>query len=281
MNNTLTPPIPQQYIPYDERAFTLTFLPSFIQSFLLTLTAELGDKTFIMLIILQLKASKFTVFFASLITQLSMNILAIVIGLSIDYFLYKNFIDYIGILFFGVYSLWLIGETFNSADQTFEKDLDILDRERQKTFMKKQSSQKIVFHELSVIPELVQDEGRYQDDLTLPLIGKDRYIPTTQHLIREEEMNMKFFDKEMFLAIAKSMALSECGDRTQFTAMTMSAVFDFFGVLLGTCSALIITVSVGVFLGKYLIKYLNERTLNFILGGLLLGYAFEIYLGKK
>ena len=62
------------------------------------------------------------------------------------------------------------------------------------------------------------------------------------------------------------MFISECGDRTQFTSLSMAAIYNFYGVVIGTSSALIITIFLGVFLGKYLIKYLKEKTLNAILG---------------
>ena len=84
-------------IPYIEKQFVLTFKFSAIQSFILTILAELGDKTFIMLIILQLKTNKVTILFSSLFAELLMNSIAIFIGWTIDYMLYKNLIDYIGI----------------------------------------------------------------------------------------------------------------------------------------------------------------------------------------
>ena len=95
--------IPQE-IPYIEKQFVLTFKFSAIQSFILTLLAEFGDKTFIMLIILQLKTNKVTILFSSLFAELLMNSTAIFIGWTIDYMLYKNLIDYIGIVFF--FSIW-------------------------------------------------------------------------------------------------------------------------------------------------------------------------------
>ena len=105
--------IPQE-VPYIEKQFVLTFKFSAIQSFILTLLAEFGDKTFIMLIILQLKTNKVTILFSSLFAELIMNSTAIFIGWTIDYMLYKNLIDYIGIVFFLVYGIWLFGELFRT-----------------------------------------------------------------------------------------------------------------------------------------------------------------------
>ncbi len=48
--------------PYVEKDFDINFKLSIFESFLLILIAELGDKTFIMLIILQLKTNRITVF---------------------------------------------------------------------------------------------------------------------------------------------------------------------------------------------------------------------------
>ena len=52
--------------PYVEKDYDLNFKLSIFESFLLILIAELGDKTFIMLIILQLKTNCITVFTSSL-----------------------------------------------------------------------------------------------------------------------------------------------------------------------------------------------------------------------
>ena len=56
--SSIPSPIPEE-IPYIEKQFVLTFKFSALQSFILTFLAELGDKTFIMLIILQLKTISF------------------------------------------------------------------------------------------------------------------------------------------------------------------------------------------------------------------------------
>lgn len=282
-NTSSIEPLPYPgYIPYDERAFSLPFLSSLIHSFLLTFIAELGDKTFIMLIILQLKANQTTIFFASLFAQLGMNSIAMVIGFTTDYMLYKNFIDYIGIFSFFIYSLWLIGESLHTSDQNFEKDLDIMNDKN----VKKNTLTKISFKELTTIPELTRDDSVNPEDLTIPLIDN---ITMTNSVIFEhpkeneqtEVINNGKIDPTIFWTIFTSMAISECGDRTQVSSMTMAAIYDFYGVLCGSCLALCFTVSMGVYGGKFFVKILNEKILNFLLGVLFLAYSAEIFLGKK
>ena len=96
--------------PYVEKDFDINFKLSIFESFLLILIAELGDKTFIMLIILQLKTNRITVFISSLFAELLMNFFAISLGYLIDFLLYKNLIDYIGILiaFINCIYIWFI-----------------------------------------------------------------------------------------------------------------------------------------------------------------------------
>ena len=56
----------QHLVPYIEKDYDINFKLSIFESFLLILIAELDDKTFIMLIILQLKTNRITVFISSL-----------------------------------------------------------------------------------------------------------------------------------------------------------------------------------------------------------------------
>ena len=109
--------------PYVEKDYDINFKLSIFESFLLILIAELGDKTFIMLIILQLKTNRITVFFSSLFAELTMNFFAICLGYLIDFLLYKNLIDYIGILIAFIYGFFLVGASFREEDISFANEL--------------------------------------------------------------------------------------------------------------------------------------------------------------
>lgn len=289
--------------PYIEKQFTLGFIPSIIQSFCLTLFAELGDKTFIMLIILQMKTNRITVLCSSLLVQVGMNLLAATIGFSIDYMLYKNLIDYVGILFFSVYGFWLVGEGFHSSEQSFESEL-ALDKKETVKNTDNNLTVPVLPKTLTIIPEIARDDSKFPEENTLntPLLehnnsslrntidNKDNdtmiLVNSNKNVkmnyISNEKKNSKedVLDSKMFFVIAQSMALSECGDRTQFTSMAMAAIFNFYGVIIGSCSALFITVILGVYCGKILIKFLHEKVLTLALGVLLLGYSAQIYLNK-
>ena len=123
MNTPITGAAPGINEPYVEKDYDINFKLSIFESFLLLLIAELGDKTFIMLIILQLKTNRITVFISSLFAELLMNFISISLGYLIDFLLYKNLIDYIGILIAFIYGLFLIGASFRQEDISFANEL--------------------------------------------------------------------------------------------------------------------------------------------------------------
>ena len=126
MNNNINNPSANQPFlpPYKEPDYNINYLLSIIESFFLTLIAELGDKTFVMLVILQLRTNQVTILYSAILAELIMNITAIFIGYFIDYLLYKNLIDYLGILLFITYGIFLLGNTRKKEDlEIYEKEL--------------------------------------------------------------------------------------------------------------------------------------------------------------
>ena len=285
MSTPVKPTVPT----YVESEYSLSFFQSVIQSFFLTLIAELGDRTFIMLIILTNRTSAFTVLLASVIAEVGMNILAMLMGFGIDLMLYKNIIDYlIGTLIFLLFGLWLLMKNLFSKSgkgvQSFEQELKSLTEKQNNSKINKQK-------EMEEIKE-IKEEDENEELLLGDQIKEERkgYVniqdgqEESSQLINQQNQQLKqdhkFFDKTWFVAIMSSMAIAECGDRTQFTSMSMAAVFDFKGVFFGSGCALILTCVLGVFLGKYIIRILHEKFLNCILGLILVFYASEILYSK-
>jgi putative Ca2+/H+ antiporter (TMEM165/GDT1 family) len=305
-------PLPQSNLTYIENEFQLEFHLSLLQSFFLTLIAELGDKTFIMLIILQLKTNKVTIFFSALFVLLSMNLLAMLIGYIIDYCLYKNIIDYISILFFFIYGAWMFGESLHTKEDSFQDELGIIEQKSTKIRTEKRSAT-VLAQQLQVIPEVVTFKDQYiASNANEPLLNfnedeedddndndNDEYHPlhsndTDKPLTSNRSNTVDIFkqlndeplydspniDCEMFMTIAGTLALSECGDRTQFSSLVMAAVYDIKGVVCGSCLALFVTCFSGVYLGKTFGQYLHQKTLNSFLACLYMYYAIQIYYGK-
>ena len=87
---------------------------------------------------------------------------------------------------------------------------------------------------------------------------------------KKENEEDKKLDINVFWTIFKIMILSEFFDRTQISTLSMSSIFNFSGVLIGSSIALTITCFLGAYQGKNMIKILKERVLTFFLDVFLL-----------
>ena len=162
-------------IPYKESNFEIGFLSSILHTFILIFFAELGDKTFIMLFILQIRTNKVTIFYSALFAEILMNSLACVFGYLINYLLYKNLIDYLGIMFFIIYGIVLVIWGFTKENETFEAELEIVEElNRQK--MKRTSSMILGVDE----DDKNENEEKFDDKYNLEgvnIINEKQYVP--------------------------------------------------------------------------------------------------------
>ena len=94
----------------------------------------------------------------------------------------------------------------------------------------------------------------------------------------EEDNNI---DVNSFWTIFRSMIISEFFDRSQISALSMSSIFNFSGVLIGSCIALTLSCYLGVYHGKNIIKMLKEKLLSFCLGCIFIFYGIQVYISKK
>jgi putative Ca2+/H+ antiporter (TMEM165/GDT1 family) len=302
--------------PYVEKDYDINFKLSIFESFLLILIAELGDKTFIMLIILQLKTNRITVFFSSLFAELTMNFFAICLGYFIDFLLYKNLIDYIGILIAFIYGFFLVGASFREEDISFANELVLNQKNYETSFTdlleeskveKKEESLKNSRYPLNAKLETISEVEASKEESKHFQIRKDGYnfasgdtkknIPQQKkneeadaELIdalneildkNKEDEEDSSIDINVFWTIFRTMVLSEFFDRSQISTLSMSSIFNFSGVLIGSSIALTLSCYLGAYHGKDIIKILKEKVLSFLLGCIFIIYGIQVYIGKK
>ena len=306
--------------PYIEKDYDINFKLSIFESFLLIFIAELGDKTFIMLIILQLKTNSITIFVSSLFAELLMNFLAIALGYLFDFLLYKNLIDYIGILIAFIYGLFLLGSSFRQENISFATELFLNQKNYQTSFTelmeeskaeKKEELNKSRLHldaKLETISEVdaSKEETKHfqikKDGYNFPKIDNNNTININSNnnnppLKRSDtELGLSFeeildkgreteedqkLDVNVFWTIFRTMIISEFFDRSQMSTLSMSSIFNFSGVLIGSSIALTITCYLGAYHGNKMIKILKEKILSFLLGCIFIAYGIQVYIGKK
>ena len=316
MSSPISGATPLNHPVYIEKDYDINFKLSIFESFLLLLVAELSDKTFIMLIILQLKTNRITVFISSLFAELLMNIFAICLGYFIDFLLYKNLIDYIGIMIAFIYGFFLVGASFREEDISFENEIflnqknyetsftELLDESKQE---KKEENLKNSRYPLNAKLETIsevdasKEESKHfqirkefgKGESSKKLIEKknDEEINKNDTELIEalneildkgkEEEEDNNIDVNSFWTIFRTMVLSEFFDRSQISALSMSSIFNFSGVLIGSCIALSLSCYLGAYHGKAIIKVLKGKVLSFILGCIFIFYGIQVYIGKK
>ena len=302
--------------PYIEKDYDINFKLSIFESFLLILISELSDNTFIMLISLQLKTNRVTVFISSLFAELLMNFFAICLGYLIDFLLYKNLIDYIGILIAFIYGLFLIGASFRQDDISFERELVLNQKNYETSFTdlleeskseKKEESLKNSRYPLNAKLETISEVDASKEESKHFQIRKDGHsfgnsdskknIPQKKkneendaELIdalneildkNKEDEEDNNIDVNVFWTIFRTMVLSEFFDRSQISTLSMSSIFNFSGVLIGSSIALTLSCYLGAYHGKDIIKILKEKVLSFLLGCIFITYGIQVYIGKK
>lgn len=205
INPTQNPDPLNTHIPYTEKNFEIGFLSSIIHTFILIFFAELGDKTFIMLFILQLRTNKVTIFYSALFAEILMNTLASFLGFLIEYLLYKNLIEYLGILFFVVYGIFLILSGFKTSEDTFEEEFQMIE-EMHKQRINRTPSMILGIEEDQEKPETnekdkynLESVNKYNDKTYVPLIKKELTIIPESDISREDSI----FNEENLLTVKK------------------------------------------------------------------------------
>ena len=205
INPTQNPDPLNKNIPYTEKNFEIGFLSSIIHTFILIFFAELGDKTFIMLFILQLRTNKVTIFYSALFAEILMNTLASFLGFLIEYLLYKNLIEYLGILFFVVYGIFLILSGFKTSEDTFEEEFQMIE-EMHKQRINRTPSMILGIEEDKEKTETnekdkynLESVNKYNDKTYVPLIKKELTIIPESDISREDSI----FNEENLLTVKK------------------------------------------------------------------------------
>lgn len=79
---------------------------------------------------------------------------------------------------------------------------------------------------------------------------------------------------ELFIALT----LSEMGDKSQITTVAIAALYNIYGVLIGTCLAYFCTILIAIICGHFLSKYVSEKQMTLIGGIIFLIFAGQLLL---
>ena len=79
----------------------------------------------------------------------------------------------------------------------------------------------------------------------------------------------------LITAIFFALCLSDFGDKSQLAIITMAAIYNIYGILLGSTIALVGTVTLAVLFGKWISEKISPKKLLFIGGIIFLSFGLE------
>jgi putative Ca2+/H+ antiporter (TMEM165/GDT1 family) len=235
------------------------FGTSVVKSFSVTFMAEVADKTFILLLFYSMRMAKVKLILLSLVSLLGMNLLTVILGGSIPLLLYANFIDWVALILFFIFSIMLFEEAYHMDNKTLKTRYDKYTKKHQK--LKEQALMRTLSEPDPSLRERLLSEG-------------DAEIEHIQTNVPQQE------DPRLVWSFFTSLMVAECGDRSMFSTLLIAAVYDFWGVLLGSTVAHIICILLAIFMGSFLSNYVTEKQTNYIGGALFLFFAIEMVLLK-
>jgi putative Ca2+/H+ antiporter (TMEM165/GDT1 family) len=101
------------------------------------------------------------------------------------------------------------------------------------------------------------------------------------NLVNDEER--KHNDKstwKLCLELFGFLCISEFGDKSEISTVTIAAVYNIYGVLLGTMIAYFFAIVIAAFLGHVVGQYLTEKMMSIIGGILFIGFSIQILIIK-
>jgi len=101
-------------------------------------------------------------------------------------------------------------------------------------------------------------------------------------LVNDEERNNNN-DKstwKLCLELFAFLCISEFGDKSEISTVTIAAVYNIYGVLLGTMIAYFFAIVIAAFLGHVVGQYLTEKMMSITGGILFIGFAIQILIIK-
>lgn len=261
----------------------VTFWNSFLQSFSLILISELVDNTLILCLIFSTKLSPITLISIACLAMILMNLLSIGIGYSMPFLFYGGLMDWIAIIFFTIFGVILINDATNkdNMQMAYRKDSLHLSRrsiDRKDSKLSSEDINQIVDgsdHHTPLIPDQVnishEEEKKYykntvsSEDSKLDIDKKDHHYKNKTLII------WTFFS---------SLAIGQCGSRSQLSTIIISSVYNIWGVILGTTTAYISCILLAVYAGSMIGKFVTERILTYIAGFLFMVFSFQLILIK-
>ena len=132
-----------------------------------------------------------------------------------------------------------------------------------------------VYEGITMESKTIHEE--YQEEMTEQ--GKNYQLANDEENNNNEAKN----EKSMWALCAELfgfLCLSELGDKSEISTVTIAAVYNLYAVLIGTMVAYFACILIATFLGLVIGKFLTEKRMTIIGGILFICFAIQILIIK-
>ena len=224
------------------------FVSGFVNSLVVILVTEIGDKTFFIAAVLAMRNARIVVYLGSMSALAAMHILSSFMGFALPALLPRAYTHIASIVLFVYFGIKLLKDAY---DMDADGPSDELHEVEEELIHKKEDDG-------SSHPDVSLEEGEN---------GKSK----SSSLIESE--NLKVFTQALTLTF-----LAEWGDRSQIATIALAASKNVYGVILGGLIGHAFCTGLAVVGGRLLAARISERTVAIIGGSLFLIFAISSFI---
>ena len=241
-----------------------SFLSSVAYSFSFVFITDLTDKSLFVIIILSQTLPALVLFTTSIISLLSVNFITILLGMYIPKLIAGIYMQIIACILFFTFGIITLKES-TKEENSVE---NLIHRTRQELGeLDANNDYKLMNDEIET-----NFESNNNDQIRL-----SSTLRSTSSSSENEKKNKKT-NVGLIIAVALILCLSDLGDKSQITVFTMAAIYDIYGILIGSSLALLCTVTLAVLFGAWICEKISPKILLTFGGILFLIFGVQILL---
>ena len=232
-----------------------SFLSSIAYSFSFVFVTDLTDKSVFLIILLSQKIPTLILFIISLFSVLLMNYLSILVGCYITRLISLVYLEIIACILFITFGILSIIESQKKENQV----KDLMEKTKKELNYSENDDYQLMSEDI---------ETNYESNSELKYPSTLRTNSNISNINVINENNNNGINTGLIIAIIIMLCLSDFGDKSQITVMTMAAIYDLYGILIGSTLALVGTVTIAVLFGTWICDKISTKLL-FLIGGIL------------
>ena len=238
-----------------------SFLSSFGYSFSIIFLSDITDKSIFLIIFLSKKLPSLTLFLVSLSSVLLMNYLSILLGYYLPKLISLTYMKIIAFILFTTFGILSLIES-QKKDEKINELMELT---------KKEFSDTENDYSIMVEDNEIETDVESNKELFPSILRTDTNVSELSHSSRTSEGS----NYGTITAIFFALCLSDFGDKSQLAIVTMAALFNIYGILLGSTLALIGTVTLAVLFGNWISEKVSPKKLLLIGGLIFLTFGAE------